>query len=279
MANSKCKGLFAGLESFDYRLLKRYNKTQNLSRRYNIVDDIAFAESLGIPIGYGYLFDPRLQTAAEMEEQILAIARNPLLPMPIYISVVSPLAGTASFWDDLRDRKLAANLRLRDLDGETIAYSDLSDTPEVLVHFIERMFRRPWTVVGRTGIIIKTLRRILRSRTLNPIQWYIIALANLHCFMWSSASPAQPRTYRAGSEVLDPQYFEVPSDLAEEDRKRYFEPIALTDDSGDPAQWLKRYVPQAGGKAARKRSRTHVPVNAEATTNEIEVHANASIDR
>ena len=279
MANSKCKGLFAGLESFDYRLLKRYNKTQNLSRRYNIVDDIAFAESLGIPIGYGYLFDPRLQTAAEMEEQILTIARNPLLPMPIYISVVSPLAGTVSFWDDLRGRKLAANLRLRDLDGETIAYSNLADTPEALVHFIERMFRRPWMVVGRTGIIIKTLRRILRSRTLNPIQWYIIALANLHCFMWSSASPAQLRTYRAGSEVLDPQYFEIPSDLTEEDRKRYFEPVALTDDSGNPAQWLKAYVPQAGGKAARKRPRTDVPVRAEATANEIEVHANASIDR
>jgi hypothetical protein len=97
--------------------------------------------------------------------------------------------------------------------------------------------------------------------------------------MWSSASPAQLRTYRAGSEVLDPQYFEIPSDLTEEDRKRYFEPIALTDDSGNPAQWLKAYGPHAGGKAARKRPRTDVPVRAEATANEIEVHANASIDR
>src|SRR5207302_7103564 len=109
LAASKCVGLFAGLESFDLDLLKRYNKTQNLSRRYNVIDDIAYAERQGISITYGYLFDPRHQTAAEMERQLKAIAQNPLMPMPVYLSVVAPLAGTATFWSELAARQLAPN--------------------------------------------------------------------------------------------------------------------------------------------------------------------------
>jgi len=245
IAMSKCMGLFVGLESFDHGLLRRYNKKQNLGRKHDVIDDIAFAESLGIGIAYGYLFDPGSQTAKEMEKQVQMIAENRLLPMPVYLSVVAPLAGTATFWADLRAGNLAANLRLRDLDGETICYSRLADEPEAIVDFIERMFRRPWTVVGRFGILVKTLRRILRSRSLDPIRWYVIAAANLHCFVWSRTSPALPRTYLAGTDTLDPQYFERPSDLSEEDRERYFEPIVLTDCNRNPTEWLRPYVPKS----------------------------------
>ena len=255
MATAKCIGLFAGLESFDQDMLRRYNKTQNLGRRQNVVDDILFAESQGIAVGYGYLFDPRFQTATEMERQIRTIARTHELPMPTYLSVVAPLAGTASFWADLNRGHLATNLRLRDLDGETIGYSKLADTPEALVDFMERMFRRPWTVVGRFGILLKTLRRLIRARTLDPVRWYVTAAANLHWFIWSSTSQSQPRTYLAGSEVLDPQYFERPVDLTEEDYRRYFEPIALTDCKGQPAEWLKSYIPQISEMKSRSTNR------------------------
>jgi len=243
LARSKCVTLFVGLESFDHEMLRRYNKKQNLSRRQNVVDDIAFAESQGVGIGYGYLFDPRFQTAAEMEKQIRIIAKTPMLPMPTYLSVVAPLAGTASFWSDLRAGQLAPNLRLRDLDGETIGYSRLADTPEALAAFVARMFRRPWTVAGRGRILLKTLRRVARSGSLDPIRWYIMAAADLHCFVWSRATPSRQRSYFAGTEVLDPQYFERPDDLAEEDRTLYFEPIALTDGEGRAVDWLKQYIP------------------------------------
>jgi hypothetical protein len=245
LARSKCMVVFAGVESLDHEMLRRYNKKQNLSRRHSVSDDIAFAESQGIAICYGYLFDHRHQTAAEMERQIRSIAQNPLLPMPVYLSVIAPLAGTASFWDDLRMGHLAPNLRLRDLDGETIGHSQLADRSEAIVDFIERMFRRPWTVVGRFGILIKTIRRIVRARTLNPVRWYVIASANFHCFLWSRATPTHPRTYVAGSDALDPQYFEQPSDLSEEDRVRYFEPVKLTESDGSPVEWLRPYIPTA----------------------------------
>jgi hypothetical protein len=252
MAASKCFGLFVGLESFDHGLLKRYNKTQNLNGRFNVVDDIGFAESVGIAITYGYLFDPRHQTAAEMERQIKAIARNPLMPMPTYLSVVAPLAGTTAFWSDLASGDLAPNLRLRDLDGETIGYSKLADRPEVLSALLERLFRRPWTIVGRLGILGKTLRRIARSRSLNPIRWYVIASANFHCFLWSNGTPSRPRSYLAGSDTLDPQYFEWPEELTQQDRQRYFDPISLTDAAGGPADWLKPYVPPAVGPKTKR---------------------------
>ena len=243
LARLKCRVLFAGLESLDHEMLRRFNKTQNMSRRFNICDDVAFAESQGIAVCYGYLFDYRHQSAAEMERHIDAIARDARMPMPVYLSVVAPLAGTAAFWDDLRRGELAPNLRLRDLDGETICHTGLADRREAIVAFIERMFRRPWTVVARWRIVVKTVRRILRARSWNPVRWYVIASANFHCFIWSRATPSQPRTYVAGSDTLDPQYFERPADLGEEDRVRYFEPIRLTDAEGRPAEWLRPYLP------------------------------------
>ena len=201
LARSKCIALFVGIKSLDKAMLKRFNKKQNLGRAQDILGDIAFAEATGIAIGYGYLFDPRFQTAGEMQRQVEAIALAPSVPMPTYLSVIAPLAGTASFWDDLSARRLAPNVRLRDLDGETICYLPVADDPRAIVNFVEKIFRRPWEVAGQGRIFLKTLRRIVRSRTLNPIRWYVIAQADLHCFLWSRSTPARQRTYIAGSEI------------------------------------------------------------------------------
>jgi hypothetical protein len=260
LARSKCIALFVGLESLDKVMLRRFNKKQNLGKHQNILEDIAFAESLGIGIGYGYLFDPRFQTAAEMRRQVETIARAPSLPMPTYLSVVAPLAGTASFWEDLAANQLAPNLRFRDLDGETICYARLADQPEALVDFVEKIFRRPWTVVGRLPILLKTLRRLARSGTLNPIRWWVMAQADLHCFLWSKSTPVAQRTYLAGSEILDPQYAEYPADLSEEDRRHYFDPIALTDSDGQAAEWLKPYVPRRKRRSASTKAKPEAPL-------------------
>ena len=240
LAQSKCNGLFVGLESLDRALLQRSNKTQNLGRG-DVIADIKFAESRGIGITYGYLFDPRHQTAAEMEQQLLFLARHPSMPMPTYMSVIAPLAGTETFWNDLRDDRLAPGLRLRDLDGETIAYRELADDPEAVVAVIERMFRRPWEIVGRWRVLMKTIRRIAGMRLINPVRWFFVASANLHCFVWSREEVCAKRTYLAGSETLDPQYEERPADISAADYERFFVPVALTDPLGAPTEWLKPY--------------------------------------
>ena len=58
----------------------------------------------------------------------------------------------------------------------------------------------------------------------------------------------------AGDDTLDPQYFEHPDDLSADDRSRYFEPITLTDASGQAEEWLRPYIPSlrapAGSAAA-----------------------------
>ncbi|MGZ5003335.1 MAG: B12-binding domain-containing radical SAM protein [Chthoniobacterales bacterium] len=269
LARAKCITLFVGLESFDHEFLRRQNKKQSLSARHNVIDDISYAESLGIGIGYGYLFDPRHQNVADMNKQIRAIGENPILPMPVYLSVVAPLAGTDIFWSDLAAGQLAPGLRLRDLDGETIAYRNLADETEPLTSFIERLFRRPWEIVSRFTILKKTLRRIARSGSLDPFHWYIIAAANLHCFVWSSTSPAKTRTYIAGTEVLDPQYDERPDDLSEADYRRYFEPVEIIDAHGHAADWLKPYIPET----KRKREKQAALGNAKVRGREQEAHA------
>ena len=250
LAECKCVGLFAGIELFDPDMLRSFNKKQNLGRKNSVLADIEHAERLGVAIAYGYLFDPIHQSAEAMARQIQFIAREPRLPMPVYLSVVAPLAGTQSFWDELEAGNLAANLRLRDLDGESLCHVNLADEPARIVAFIEDLFRRPWVITGRWGILLKTVRRIARSGSWNLIRWYLIAAANLHCFVWSRTSPAMGRTYRAGDNALDPQYFERPADISAEDIERYFVPIALTDAEGRPADWLQPYVRTARHRVA-----------------------------
>lgn len=244
MAACKCRQLFVGLESLDPEALRRYNKKQNLGRR-GVIGDVAHAERLGISVGYGYLFDPRFQTAADMERELRTIADTPALPMPIYLSLIAPLVGTAAFWEDVTHGRLAPNLRLRDLEGETIAYWPLMDSPEALAGAIDRLFRRPWEVTGRVRVLTKTLARVIKARTWSPMQWWVIAGANLHSFMWARAYPSRRRTYMAGEDVLDPQYMERPADLTDEDRARYFDPIAVTDAEGRVMPWLLPYCPAA----------------------------------
>jgi hypothetical protein len=117
--------------------------------------------------------------------------------------------------------------------------------------FGDQMFRRPWEVIGKREMIAKTLRRIVRAGSWNPIRWYVIAAANLHCYLWSSGTPMAGRNYLAGTDVLDPQYGEAPADISAEDRARYFDPVVLIDEAGQPADWLLAARP-ARREAARE---------------------------
>src|SRR5262249_51071644 len=171
MADAKCITLFFGLESFDQVLLKKYRKKQNLGRSHNIIDDIAFAESNGIGIGYGYLFDLRLQTVAEMDRQIRVIGEHPALPMPVDLTDVGPGAGPGGCCNDLACGQVRPSLWLRYFGGETRAYSRLADDTNAIVGFLGQLFRRPWTIVSRLSILMKTLRRIVHSGTFVQIDW------------------------------------------------------------------------------------------------------------
>lgn len=144
---------------------------------------------------------------------------------------------------------------LSDLDGETVAYAKLADTVENVSRFVDRLFRRPWEIVGRRPVLRKVVRRILAARTRNPVYWYIQIFASLHCFVWARAYPPRRRSYMAGEDVLDPQYGACLDGVSEADLRRYFEPVAPTDASGCPAGWLEPYLARrAAGSGPQPRT-------------------------
>jgi hopanoid C-2 methylase len=86
---------------------------------------------------------------------------------------------------------------------------------------------------------------------------YISASANFHCFIWASETPSQTPTYAGGHLTLHPQYFERPDDRSEGDRMRYFDPVTLTDASGQASEWVRRYIPAIGMLNRRTVYSTH----------------------
>jgi hypothetical protein len=176
-----------------------------------------------------------------MEAQMRLIAATGELSMPVYLSLITPLVGTEMFWEDIAANRLAANLRLRDLDGETIAYSEFADTPERTSAFVAKLFRRPVSLVGRRVYVLKLFRRIVASKSFNLFKWYV-RVAPTFRFAWTRAFVSSRKTFFAGENVLDPQYFEFPADISDADWRLYFEPVAVTDARGQPAPWLRPYL-------------------------------------
>ena len=201
MAAAKCRQLIVGIERFGDEALRRWRA------------DIANAERAGITIGYGLVFDPRHQTAAVMEEALRTVARTPGLEMPRFVSLACPLAGADAFWEDAAAGRLAPDLRLRDLDGEAIAYSTLADRPDVFAQTIARLHPRPSAIAAKLSILRKTF-----ARTRNM----------------------------AADSGLDPRYVAHPPDISAVDFARYFAPIQLTGADGRPLPWLAAYAPKAG---------------------------------
>ena len=54
-------------QSFDPEFIASHHKRQNVSGASSLLDDLAYAESLGIMVTYGYLFDPRMTEIAQMD--------------------------------------------------------------------------------------------------------------------------------------------------------------------------------------------------------------------
>ncbi len=247
MARSKCRGLFTGIESFDPKFIAAHNKRQNEQRgERNVAEDIAYAESLGMMITYGYLFDPRMSTIAEMEAELRGVLNSALLHHPYFLAFVAPLAGTKLFWDAARAGELLPNLRLRDLDGRCIAYRNTRDSPEALGQFAARIFGAPHLYMSRRNLFSRFVRHLLRHGWRDPASLYLFwenrsRLARLG----RKHAKDRKRTYMGGTDILDPQYEDFPADITEADRRKYFDPLPVTDGSGALADWLLPYAPPA----------------------------------
>jgi radical SAM superfamily enzyme YgiQ (UPF0313 family) len=244
MAGAKCRILFTGIESLDQEFLKANNKRQNVKYADTLFEDVAFARKQGIVVAYGYLLDPRVSTTAEMTAQAEDLARIDVLTYPSYFSFIAPLLGTRLFWDSADRGEMRPNLRLRDLDGTTIAYRGGRDTDEELSRFAETVYRHTNRLVSRRRLVLKSLRMAWQTRRRYLLDYGILLNANLRVMHeMHIASPGVHRNYLGGTDILDPSYTWFPEDISAEDRRRYFDPILITDSESRLQPWLERHRP------------------------------------
>lgn len=244
MAGAKCRILFTGIESLDPAFLKANNKRQNVKYADTLFEDVAFARRRGIVVVYGYLFDPRVTTTAEMTAQAEELARIEVLTYPSYFSFIAPLLGTRLFWDSAERGEMRPHLRLRDLDGTTIAYRGGRDSDEELSRFAETVFRHTNRLVSRRRLVLKSLRMSWQTRRRHLVDHAVLLNANLRVMHeMHIASRGVHRNYLGGADILDPSYSWFPPDISPEDRRRYFDPILITDGESRLQPWLERYRP------------------------------------
>jgi radical SAM superfamily enzyme YgiQ (UPF0313 family) len=240
----KCRILFTGLESLNLQFLMAHNKKQNVSRQSSITDDIRFAERQGFVVTYAYLFDPRVSSVADMRRQVRTLTEISGFPMPAFFSFVSPLVGTRLFWESFNNGELRPGLRLRDLDGEAIAYTNLVDELPEVVEFARTLSSRPHTLISLGRLFVSTLSRIWNARCINPFLWQVFFKSNFRPYLIGrSYRLVDGRNYTGAEDILDPQYHEFPEDISEDDRHRYFEPIRVLESDGELAHWLRSYAP------------------------------------
>lgn len=242
MAESKCRDLFTGIESIDVRFNESHNKRQNMKGSPSLLADIEYAESLGMMIGYGYLFDPRISSIEEMQAELRIILQSDVLHHPYFIAFVAPLLGTDLFWRAADRGELLPHLRLRDLDGRCIAYRNTMDDPAALGQFAASIFGTPQIYCSSRRTIVRFLRHAWRHGRRNPVLSYLFYHNRQRLkHLGRKHSKAVARTYIGGREILDPQYSDFPPDITPADRRTYFDPIMVTDAEGAAAPWLRPY--------------------------------------
>lgn len=250
MAASKCRLLFSGIESLDPEFIRSHRKRQNLKGAGSLFDDIAYAGSRGVTVIYGYLFDPRMSTTAEMAAQIRTLIDVRSLTFPSFFSFVSPLLGTQLCWESLERAELRPRLRLRDLEGQTIAYRNCRDDDAELTRFAHTLFKRTDTLASRRALLSKSLRAGWVARGQPPLQHVFTLGANTRALrLRRRRSQHVHRNYIGGQDILDPQYGDFPRDISADDRARFFEPIFVTDGDGRPEPWLAAARPAAEVRA------------------------------
>jgi hypothetical protein len=179
-----------------------------------------------------------------MTAQARHLARIDVLTYPSYFSFIAPLLGTRLFWDSAERGEMRPNLRLRDLDGTTIAYRGGRDTDEELSRFAETVFRHTNRLVSRRRLILKSFRMAWQTRRRYLVDYVVLLNANLRVMHeMHIASRGVRRNYLGGNDILDPSYTCFPDDISAEDRRRYFDPILITDSESHLQPWLERYRP------------------------------------
>jgi hypothetical protein len=227
-----CEGLFSGIESFDQRTLRAYNKRQNTLVPQ--VQQIRSCLEAGIVFTYGIMLDPSSRSLEDLRGEIDFILSAPEITLPAYFTLAIPLLGTPYFRDCVEKRLILPSVRLHDMDGLTVVLKPLDPIDDVVA------FARD--VPNLRGYRLKALRHTARFfrhhyRNLSPLQLTAAGVsAALICTQSAASSPLRPRinrprrTFLGPTETLDPLYepvIRLPSRYAE-----HFRPTMVTAPDG-----------------------------------------------
>jgi hypothetical protein len=235
---SGCGGLFCGLESFDNQTLTNYKKQQNTCMPQ--VELIQKSLKANIPFHYGIVFDFTKRTIAQLEEEWNFILTTPEIPLPSFITLAIPLLKTPLFNECMKKNLFLPNLRLRDLDGNTITLKPMNKLRDV-TDFLDR-------VKNLSGYKIKVLKHIHRFYHIykNVLKIENMALSQYGAFLLSApglatrqiktiqakSHPFRPlrRTFIGAQARLDSVY--QPAFALDANYRHHFEPTRLTDGEG-----------------------------------------------
>lgn len=130
VADSGCAGFFTGIESFDEKSLRDYNKHQNT--RLPQIDLMRRSLQHGLVIFYGLFADIYNRSLEDIRSELHFITGQPEMMLPSFVTLPIPLMGTPLFEDALQNGRFFAGTRLRDLDGSTISMEPHSSLDAVL---------------------------------------------------------------------------------------------------------------------------------------------------
>jgi hypothetical protein len=221
-----CVGLFSGVESLQPEMLGRYAKKQNL-----YADRFAIARKCidaGIVFDYGLIFDPAHQTIASFRDDIADILAQDDITAPGFLSLTIPLLGTPFFREVAREGAFLPNVRLRDMDGNTLVVwpqDPINEVGTYLRHM--NSLREHWgSLVGHVARFAWRRRRDLRFD-----QLAVSILKPLHRAFYDTSPWRNPRRSAvATTEPLDPLFmpaFRIASRYVD-----HFKPTMVTDRSG-----------------------------------------------
>jgi hypothetical protein len=241
---SGCVGLFSGVESFNEQALLNFNKHQNV--HIPQVELIKRCLEAGINFFYGMLVDVSTRTLMDIKQELEFLLDSPQVTLPAFITTAIPLLGTPFFFDCVRQQRFLPNVKLRDLDGKTLALKPIDPMPKVL-----QFMKDIQCLAGYRTRILKHQREFFRiyRKKLPPEAMFteiynslLLATPNL------ATAPTEiskvllsrfkyRRTFLSTTEALDPAY--TPAFRVDACYESYFKPTMLTDSEGNLTEDLQ----------------------------------------
>ena len=227
-----CVGLFSGVESLQSDMIERYSKKQNRH-----ADRFEIARSCidhGMVFDYGLIFDPAHQTIASFRADIDDILSRDDVTSPGFLSLAIPLPGTPLFREIAAEGGFLPNVRLRDMDGDTLVVWPQDPLDEVAAYVRKMSSMRE----HRAQLLRQVFRFAWRRRT--DLSWDQLAVSVVkplyRAFYDTSPFDLRRRRHpnRSGISTTEPlESLFTPMFPVDARYAGHFTPTMVTDRRGD----------------------------------------------